>query len=199
MSTKQTVEQELLAITDQKPKGKKEDMGEYFGRIATAVAEIEDDQYKALSAGAKAWFKQAADAMKEEPPATENIKPFGGYDKLNEVKEEEEAEEEEEEEAPTPKAKGGGKKGMPKKEEAEEETASTKSKPKEETKGAKIRQSSVADTIRHIMCDNPAVTKDQVGKELKARKLSFDVSRLDQVFSATARVLEILQEKKKLK
>ena len=187
MSTKQTVEQELLTATDEKPKGKKEDMGEYLGRIATAIAEIEDAEYKTLSVGAKAWFKQAADAMNEEPPALENIKPFGSYDKLNE----------EEEKAPEPKAGKGGKGKVAGK---EEEAAPGKTdKTEEEAKGAKIRQSSVADTIRHIMCDNPAVTKEQVSKELKARKLSFDVSRLDQIYSFTARVLEILQEKKKLK
>ena len=192
MSTKQTVEQEILSATGEKPKGKKEEASEYLGRTANATSDLKDAQYKALSKGAKAWFKQAADALNEEPPAPENIEAFDKYDDENE--------EAEVETSPADKKeKGKGKIKIPGEKVAKPEAAAPKKEEKkEEAEAPKIRQNSVADTIRHIMCDNPAVTKEQVGKELKALKLSFDVSRLDQVYSFTARVLEILQEKGKL-
>lgn len=202
MSKKQTIEQEILQATGEKPKGKKESFNEYFQRLATATCDLQDPEYKKLSGGAQAWCAQAAEALSEEPPNPEAIKAPAEYDKENDPPSKEEATVEEEaaveEETPPAKAKPVTKaKGAEPKAQASlpgvaAAPAAAKSEPK-------TRTSSVADTIRDIMCDNPTVTKEAVGKELQKRKLSFDPARLDQVYSFTARVLKILEEKKKLK
>lgn len=214
MNDKTTVEQELLAATGEKAKGKKEADQDYLVRVSSAVSGLGDPEYEALSEQAQAWFTQAAAALNEEPSAPENIQPFSEYDEAAEVQEEaaEEVEETtaEEETAPEPKPKKKAVVVKPaKKEPAPVEakvTVSDKGKKvkadttatKKEKTGVK-REGSVADTIRVLLCENPDATKDEIGKQLKAKKLSFDPVRLTHIYSTTARVIEILRDLKKLK
>lgn len=203
MKDKTTVEQELLAATGQKEKGKKETPQDYLVRISGAVSDMDDKKYAMLSAQAQEWFTQAADALNEEPPAPENIKPFSEF----EIKdgEEEEGEEETEtdgppEDPPPPKKKTAP--SVRQEPPAKKEKEKAEKLPKKEPKSKEVsplRENSIADTIRFVMCEDPTVTKDGVAKALKEKRLSFDQSRLDQIYSGTARVLQILQELKKLK
>lgn len=207
MGTKHTIEQELLAATKQKEKGKKESVKAFMARVGHAVSDLSDDDYEKLSAPAQAWFTQAAEALSEDTPAPENIKPFSEFEE--EAEPEAPAEETAKEEQP-PVVKTKKKSVVIKKEKVVEPDKSKKAKADGETmtvgtrtakpKESRVkREGSVADTIRFIMCDNPTIPKNDVGKALKEKKLLFDQSRLDQVYSATARVLQILQELKKLK
>lgn len=218
MNDKTTVEQELLAATGQKVKGKKESDQDFLVRVSAAVSELGDPEYEALSEQAQAWFTQAAAALNEEPAAPENIQAFEEFDEAAEEvegdatdDEKESAAEEEVEEEPASKKKVAVVKPA-KKEPAPVEakvTASDKgkkakvvaaaTKPVAAKEKPASRGVSVADTIRYVMCEDPEITKEGVDKALKAKKLSFDPSRLDQVYSATARVLAILAELKKLK
>ncbi len=211
---KDSVEQELLTATGQKLKGKKEVDSVYLARVATAVSDLEDPDYEALSVPAQAWFTQAAAALSEDPPAPEKIEAFP---EVEEEATEEETEEVAEEETPLPEKKKPAAKVKPdKKEPVKPEpkvTAPDKGKKAKTdavalnagaekakaTATPKAKSVSVADTIRYAMCEDPDITKDGVAKTLKDKKLSFDQSRLDQVYSATARVLVILRELKKLK
>ena len=209
MSAKTAVEQELLTATGQKERGKKESPQDYLVRISGAVSDMDDKEYEKLSSAAQEWFTQAADALNEEPPAPENIKPFADFEE-EEAKEEaveEEATEDPPEDVPEPKAKeraapvkSSKKESPPAKIVKEKKEAVTKEPKEPKSKGpAPLRTTSVADTIRFVMCEDPSITKDSVAKALKEKRLSFDQSRLDQIYSGTARVLQILQELKKLK
>jgi hypothetical protein len=193
------IEQELLAATGQKEKGKRETPQDYLVRIALAVSELPEepvDKYEELSEPSKVWYLQAAEALGAEPPEPENIKPFSDFDKA-------EGEGEPPEDPPEPEKKKksaptkDSKKKPPKVKEEKKEVV-VKKEPK--NKGpAPLRETSVADTIRFVMCEDPSLTKDDVAKALKEKKLTFDQSRLDQIYSGTARVLQILQQMKKLK
>ena len=208
-----TVEQELLEATGLKPRGKKESVTDFHVRISGGVSALSDDTYDTLSENAQAWFTQAADALNEDPPSPEKIAPFSEFDDTAEEEETENAGAEEEEETekvaaiqqkkptkvvtkPTPAAKSpASRKAAEQKEIADklkEEAEAAKKKQKE--KPPKERRSSVADTIRYAMCEQPTLSKEEVAKILKAKKLSFDPGRLDQVYSATYRVLQILTE-----
>lgn len=191
MSITKTVEQELLGATEQREKGKKENLAQYLSRVATAVSDLKDPEYMALSKGSQAWFTQAAAALSEEPPAPEKIEEFENFDAQN-VKEKKK-------EDPSPSSTAKDKKKG--KKDAEESKKTDKPEGKKKKDGdqpSTTKTTSIADTIRFAMCSNPAVTKEDVAKVLKEKRLSFDQSRLDQVYSATARVLQILQELNKL-
>jgi hypothetical protein len=102
------VAEELLEATGAKPMKKKETPVEFAGRIAEAVAGMDEDGYEELSKPAKAWYEKAVKALNAEkdPPALPGTEGEA---------EEGEAEEE------APKAKRG--KAKAKAEEAEEDEA----------------------------------------------------------------------------
>lgn len=208
-----TVEQELREATNQKPQGKKETETSYKSRIISAIADLSDAEYDVLSKESQAWFSAAAEALNESPSAPEKIPPFPELAAEEEAGDESDgalaAEEEEKEEKEKKKAERAKKKKVPatpaKKTVAinkpkQDEVKPTKGEKKKEAapkvEGKKERRGSVADTIRYAMCENPSLNKEGVAKILTANKLSFDQGRLDQVFSATARVLQILDELK---
>lgn len=219
MTEKTIVERELLDATGEKPKRQKENPGEYLVRVAEKTSSLPDAEYERLSAGAKAWFTQAAEVLNTDSPDASQIEPFTKFDQLNAESGEESGDSPattddigKEPVEDTTKVKKSSKKSGKKKAEsipipapeatpaAKKPTAAPKPPKEKKPAGAKpVRETSVADTIRGIMCEAPELSKEDVAKELKARKLSFETSRLDQIYHATARVLDLLKQLKKLK
>lgn len=72
------IEKELLELTGEKAKGRKESDEDYQVRICTAVNDVEDDDYEGLSDQTKLWFEAATQAINDDEP--ENIPPFADFD-----------------------------------------------------------------------------------------------------------------------
>lgn len=215
MASQSKVEKELLSATKQKERGKKESPNEYLIRIAQAVEGLSDGNYQELSEESQAWFTQAAEALSEDPPNPEGILPFDAVVDADEAEAEasepeDEAEEttgteteetkevEEEKPAKSSKTKAAKPAAAAKKAPTAKPTPAP-TKKEVVKKGPPKRENSIANAIRLAMCKDPTLTKDGVAKVLKEQRLSFDQSRLDQIFSFTSAVLKILQDLKKLK
>jgi len=72
------IETEMLEATGQKPRGKKEEPGDYLVRLCSAVSELADGEYEALSEPTKAWFADAAEKINEED--FDNIPSFADFE-----------------------------------------------------------------------------------------------------------------------
>lgn len=168
---------EIIKVTGQKQKGKKEAQEAFLARLVLAGAgggleeKKADELWNKLSKAAQDWVTANADAAGKAETYKDIKEPDAG-DKTEPAK--------------STRPGAGGK------------TDAKAEKPAKPAKEPKETGPSVAEETRKALCKKPAATKEEVLATVKGVISTAKEERVSQIYDATKAVLLILREQKKL-